>query len=239
MFYVNALCFIDCEKELNSCFKLDSLRTFFMLYCLCTCTRTLFISCLTCFMLYFVSTCFMLYCLYTCIMLYCVYMCSMFYCLWKGFVACVPTFTLLSVLMLLCLIFGTHALCFASCIPALYSIACIPSLCFIAYIMLPLIGKPLQLNRPFEVASRGYSFVISFWKALALHEFIFSKLINLFFFSDRILPFCIREVWIITSCLDLTAAHYSNGLVGPEIEEEYYRVRGQLYSLCRAKVKWL
>ncbi|CAH1444506.1 unnamed protein product [Lactuca virosa] len=81
-----------------------------------------------------------------------------------------------------------------------------------------------KLNRPFEVASRGYSFVISFSKALALHE--------------SILPFCIREVWIITSCLSLvnaTAAHYSNGLVGPEIEKEYYRVRGELYSLCRAK----
>ncbi|KAJ9551545.1 hypothetical protein OSB04_015590 [Centaurea solstitialis] len=94
--------------------------------------------------------------------------------------------------------------------------------------MLPLMGKPLQLlfklNRPFEVASRGFSFVISFSKALALHE--------------RFLPFCLREVWIITSCLDLvnaTAAHYTNGLVGPEIEKEYYRVRGELYSLCRAK----
>ncbi|KAL4580271.1 hypothetical protein LXL04_016458 [Taraxacum kok-saghyz] len=81
-----------------------------------------------------------------------------------------------------------------------------------------------KLNRAFEVASRGYSFVISFSKALALHE--------------SLLPFCIREVWIITSCLslvDATASHYSNGLVGPEIEKEYYRVRGELYSLCRAK----
>ena len=33
--------------------------------------------------------------------------------------------------------------------------------------------------------------------------------------------------------------HYSNGLVAPEIEKEYYRVRGELYSLCRAKVKRL
>ncbi|KAD4178945.1 hypothetical protein E3N88_27536 [Mikania micrantha] len=81
-----------------------------------------------------------------------------------------------------------------------------------------------KLNRPFEVAARGYSFVISFSKALALHE--------------SILPFCLREVWIITSCLSLanaTAAHYSNGLVAPDIEKEYYRVRGELYSLCRAK----
>ncbi|XP_071736624.1 trafficking protein particle complex II-specific subunit 130 homolog [Rutidosis leptorrhynchoides] len=82
-----------------------------------------------------------------------------------------------------------------------------------------------KLNRPFEVASRGFSFVISFSKALALHE--------------SFLPFCIREVWIITSCLDLanaTAAHYSNGFVAPEIDKEYYRVRGELYSLCRAKL---
>ncbi|XP_076905262.1 trafficking protein particle complex II-specific subunit 130 homolog [Bidens hawaiensis] len=81
-----------------------------------------------------------------------------------------------------------------------------------------------KLNRPFEVAARGYSFIISFSKALALHE--------------SILPFCLREVWIITSCLSLanaTAAHYSNGLVAPDIEKEYYRVRGELYSLCRAK----
>nr|XP_043628055.1 trafficking protein particle complex II-specific subunit 130 homolog isoform X2 [Erigeron canadensis] len=81
-----------------------------------------------------------------------------------------------------------------------------------------------KLNRPFEVASRGFSFVISFSKALALHE--------------SILPFCIREVWIITACLDVanaTAAHYSNGFVAPEVEKEYYRVRGELYSLCRAK----
>ncbi|KAI7733005.1 hypothetical protein M8C21_024996 [Ambrosia artemisiifolia] len=81
-----------------------------------------------------------------------------------------------------------------------------------------------KLNRPFEVASRGHSFVISFSKALALHE--------------SMLPFCLREVWIITSCLslaDATAAHYSSGTVAPDIEKEYYRVRGELYSLCRAK----
>lgn len=49
-------------------------------------------------------------------------------------------------------------------------------------------------------------------------------------------------MWIITSCLGLaneTAAYYNNGLVTPEIEKEYYRVRGELYSLCRAKVIWL
>ncbi|KAK9269657.1 hypothetical protein L1049_001435 [Liquidambar formosana] len=80
-----------------------------------------------------------------------------------------------------------------------------------------------KLNRPFEVASRGYSFVISFSKALALHESIF--------------PFCMREVWVITACLALinaTASHY-NGLVSPDIEKEFYRLQGDLYSLCRVK----
>lgn len=81
-----------------------------------------------------------------------------------------------------------------------------------------------KLNRPFEVASRGFSFIISFSKALALHE--------------SILPFCMREVWIIASCLGLinaTASRYSDGLVAPDIEKEFYRVQGDLYSLCRIK----
>uniref|UniRef100_A0A2P2KVT3 Trafficking protein particle complex II-specific subunit 130 homolog isoform X1 n=1 Tax=Rhizophora mucronata TaxID=61149 RepID=A0A2P2KVT3_RHIMU len=81
-----------------------------------------------------------------------------------------------------------------------------------------------KLNRPFEVASRGYSFVISFSKALTLHE---SKL-----------PFCMREVWVITACLALinaTASHFKEGLVAPDIEKEFYRLQGDLYSLCRVK----
>ncbi|XVF18963.1 hypothetical protein REPUB_Repub11eG0069400 [Reevesia pubescens] len=81
-----------------------------------------------------------------------------------------------------------------------------------------------KLNRPFEVASRGYSFIISFSKALALHE--------------NILPFCTREVWVITACLALvnaTNSQYSDGNVVPEIEKEFYRLQGDLYSLCRIK----
>ncbi|KAG6689380.1 hypothetical protein I3843_11G169700 [Carya illinoinensis] len=81
-----------------------------------------------------------------------------------------------------------------------------------------------KLNRAFEVASRGYSFIISFSKALALHE--------------NILPFCMREVWVITACLDVvnaTASHYVDGLVAPDIEKEFYRLQGDLYSLCRVK----
>ncbi|XP_059661539.1 trafficking protein particle complex II-specific subunit 130 homolog isoform X2 [Cornus florida] len=81
-----------------------------------------------------------------------------------------------------------------------------------------------KLNRPFEVASRGYAFIIGFSKSLALHE--------------NVLPFSMREVWVITACLsliDATASHYSDGLVAPDIEKEFYRLQGDLYSLCRIK----
>ncbi|PON70583.1 TRAPP II complex, TRAPPC [Parasponia andersonii] len=81
-----------------------------------------------------------------------------------------------------------------------------------------------KLDRPFEVASRGFSFIISFSKALTLHE--------------NILPFCMREVWVISACVDLitaTASHYNEGFVAPDIEKEFYRLQGDLYSLCRVK----
>lgn len=48
-----------------------------------------------------------------------------------------------------------------------------------------------------------------------------------------------REVWVITACLavvDATSAHYTEGLVASDIEQEFYRVQGDLYSLCRTKV---
>ncbi|WCJ32139.1 hypothetical protein M5689_013579 [Euphorbia peplus] len=81
-----------------------------------------------------------------------------------------------------------------------------------------------KLNRPFEVASRGYPFVISFSKVLTLHE--------------STLPFCLREVWVVTACLALinaSASHYNDGVVAPDIEKEFYRLQGDLYSLCRIK----
>jgi hypothetical protein len=46
-----------------------------------------------------------------------------------------------------------------------------------------------------------------------------------------------REVWVITACLSLinaTASHYNDGI--PDIEKEFYRLKGDLYSLCRVKV---
>ncbi|KAJ4845232.1 hypothetical protein Tsubulata_003832 [Turnera subulata] len=81
-----------------------------------------------------------------------------------------------------------------------------------------------KLNRPFEVASRGFAFVISFSKTLTLHE--------------SALPFCMREIWVITACLALikaTASAYDDGATASDIEKEFYRLLGDLYSLCRVK----
>lgn len=81
-----------------------------------------------------------------------------------------------------------------------------------------------KLNRPFEVASRGYTFIIAFSKALSIHE--------------NILPFCMREVWVTTACLALISAiasHYSEGIMTPDTEKEFFRLQGDLYSLCRVK----
>lgn len=48
-----------------------------------------------------------------------------------------------------------------------------------------------------------------------------------------------REVWVITACLaliDATSSQYNDGLAAPDIEKEFYRLLGDLYSLCRIKV---
>lgn len=81
-----------------------------------------------------------------------------------------------------------------------------------------------KLCRPVEVAARGYSFIISFSKTLALHE--------------NSLPFCLREVWVATACLALInsiSANYVAGVVAPDVEKEFYRLQGDLYSLSRIK----
>lgn len=51
-----------------------------------------------------------------------------------------------------------------------------------------------------------------------------------------------REVWVVTACLaliDATSSHYKDGLVSPDVEKEFYRLEGDLYSLCRLKVRHL
>ncbi|KAG0465765.1 hypothetical protein HPP92_019929 [Vanilla planifolia] len=81
-----------------------------------------------------------------------------------------------------------------------------------------------KLRRPVEVASRGYSFIISFSKTLSLYE--------------NLLPFCFREVWVITACLAIineTASHFGSSNVTPDLGKEFYRLQGDLYSLSRVK----
>ncbi|KAK8503659.1 hypothetical protein V6N12_024831 [Hibiscus sabdariffa] len=57
--------------------------------------------------------------------------------------------------------------------------------------------------------------------------------------SKSMLPFCMREVWVITACLaliDATGTKYNGEDEAPEIVKEFYRVQGDLYSLCRTKL---
>lgn len=81
-----------------------------------------------------------------------------------------------------------------------------------------------NLGRPMEVAARGFSFVISFSKTLVFHE--------------KSLPFCFREVWVITACLGLinsTSSRHDDEHVAIDVEKEFFRIQGDLYSLCRVK----
>ncbi|XP_028548578.1 trafficking protein particle complex II-specific subunit 130 homolog [Dendrobium catenatum] len=80
-----------------------------------------------------------------------------------------------------------------------------------------------KLFRAVEVASRGYSFIINFSKTLALYE--------------NFLPFCFREVWVITACLAIinsTASHF-DGSHATADGKEFFRLQGDLYSLSRVK----
>ncbi|WOL15818.1 trafficking protein particle complex II-specific subunit [Canna indica] len=82
-----------------------------------------------------------------------------------------------------------------------------------------------KLGRPVEVVARGYSFIIGFSKTLALHE--------------NSLPFCLREVWVITACLAIinsTSSINDSVLTTPDIEKEFYRLHGDLHSLSRIKL---
>ena len=48
-----------------------------------------------------------------------------------------------------------------------------------------------------------------------------------------------REVWVTTACLALikaTTSNYNDGHVAPDVEKEFFRLLGDLYSLARVKV---
>ncbi|KAJ7527532.1 hypothetical protein O6H91_16G059700 [Diphasiastrum complanatum] len=82
-----------------------------------------------------------------------------------------------------------------------------------------------NLNRPVDVISRGFFFILSFSKRLLQYE--------------KDLPFCLREVWVITACIGLakaTAERFTSRLVGPDVEKEYYRVQADLNFHARIKL---
>ncbi|KAL8161228.1 hypothetical protein V2J09_012717 [Rumex salicifolius] len=56
--------------------------------------------------------------------------------------------------------------------------------------------------------------------------------------AKSMLPFCMREVWVLTACLDLikaTISKFQDELVETDIQKEFYRLQGDLYSLSRIK----
>lgn len=81
------------------------------------------------------------------------------------------------------------------------------------------------LSRPVDVAARGFSFIISFSKLLSEHE--------------KNLPFCLREVWVITACMVLvneSGRRLTPRVITAEAEKEFYRLQADLYSLARVKL---
>ncbi|KAH7289351.1 hypothetical protein KP509_31G071500 [Ceratopteris richardii] len=81
------------------------------------------------------------------------------------------------------------------------------------------------LNRPVDVAARGYSFIISFSRLLSDNE--------------KSLPFSLREVWVLTACMTLikeTEERFSARSMTIEAEKEFHRLQADLYSLARVKL---
>ncbi|CAM6089694.1 unnamed protein product [Calypogeia fissa] len=82
-----------------------------------------------------------------------------------------------------------------------------------------------HLNRPAEVAARSFPFIVIFSRTLLLHE--------------RRLPFCLRETWVLTACLTTvkaTADRFRPHSVTPDVEKDFYRLLGDLYSYARSKL---
>ena len=75
---------------------------------------------------------------------------------------------------------------------------------------------------------------------LSRTHFIFIFLPNdLFVCGQKYLPFCLREVWVVTACLTLvkaTAQRFTWRTVGPDMEKDFYRLQADLYFYARTKV---
>lgn len=83
-----------------------------------------------------------------------------------------------------------------------------------------------------------------FWLGISFPFQLVFHVLHLTFFPSpqipqNILPFCMREVWVTTACMALInaiASHFSEGTMAPDTEKEFFRLQGDLYSLCRVKV---
>ncbi|KAL3695593.1 hypothetical protein R1sor_009669 [Riccia sorocarpa] len=81
------------------------------------------------------------------------------------------------------------------------------------------------LNRPAEVAARAFPFIMTFSRSLQQHE--------------NKLPFCLRELWVLTACLTVVKAsadRFSPRSVTPDVEKDFYRLQADLYLYARTKL---
>ncbi|BBN01122.1 trafficking protein particle complex subunit 10 [Marchantia polymorpha subsp. ruderalis] len=81
------------------------------------------------------------------------------------------------------------------------------------------------LNRPAEVAARAFPFIMAFSRSLLLHE--------------KKLPFCLRELWVLTACLAVvkaSAERFTPRSVTPDVEKDFYRLQADLYLYARTKL---
>ena len=113
------------------------------------------------------------------------------------------------------------------------------------------------LGRVIDVAARGLCFIITFSKVLSENEvcvwavianinlgmgdsFTIQTRYNFSSFSfQKNIPFCLREVWVITACMALvreTGKQFRPNLFTVEAQKEFYRLQADLYSLARVKV---
>ncbi|GJP42413.1 hypothetical protein CLOM_g1978 [Closterium sp. NIES-68] len=81
------------------------------------------------------------------------------------------------------------------------------------------------MGRPAVVADRAYAFILDFSKELAARQ--------------RELPFCMREVWVLSACTLVTtvcAERFAPRSPGHYTEKDFFRLQADLISLARAKL---
>ncbi|CAI5473413.1 unnamed protein product [Closterium sp. Yama58-4] len=81
------------------------------------------------------------------------------------------------------------------------------------------------MGRPAVVADRAYAFILDFSKELAARQ--------------RELPFCMREVWVLSACTLVTtvcAERFAPRSPGHYTEKDFFRLQGDLISLARSKL---